>query len=147
MRILVDSSVLVEYEKQTKPDLLEALLASEHQVCINPIVFSEYVYQLLGVMSGKSPLSVCENGKINEVLALHDTIGLLSAFQILPMPTECPALALSLMKKYNLLPNDALIVASCHLSQVKALASYDADFQTVCKAESIQLLTQPQDLP
>jgi predicted nucleic acid-binding protein len=70
MRIFIDSGLLIEYEKATKFDLLEVLLESENQVFINPIVVSEYLYQLLGILGGRSPMSVCESGKISEVLSL-----------------------------------------------------------------------------
>jgi|GEM_PF-3332698 len=32
MKIFVDSGLLIEYEKQTKTELLEALLMSQHQI-------------------------------------------------------------------------------------------------------------------
>jgi hypothetical protein len=37
MKVFVDSGLLIEYEKQTKAELLGALLESEHQIYINPI--------------------------------------------------------------------------------------------------------------
>ncbi len=46
-----------------------------------------------------------------------------------------------MMKKYNLLPNDAIILASCRENKIKVLASYDSDFKTVCKNENIVLIT------
>ncbi len=58
MKIFLDSSILIEYEKQNKTDLLEALLDSDHQIFINPIVVSEYVYQLLGILGGRSPMGI-----------------------------------------------------------------------------------------
>ena len=86
MKIFVDSSLLVEYEKQSKTDLLDALLESDHQIFINPIVISEYLYQLLGILGGRSPMAICESKKIAETLAPHDTASFLSGFQLLSIP-------------------------------------------------------------
>ena len=46
-------------------------------------------------------------------------------------------LAISMMKKHNLLPNDPIILASCKLQQVSVFASYDSDFTAACAAEGI----------
>lgn len=146
MKVFVDSGLLIEYEKQTKTDLLEALLESEYQVYLNPIVASEYLYQLLGILGGRSPLSICESGKIGETLSLHDTKSFLSGFQILPIPDAALHLAIDFMKKHNLLPNDAIILASCKIQGVRVLASFDSDFSQACIAENIQLITSPADL-
>jgi len=146
MKIFLDSSVLIEYEKQTKTELLQSLVQSDHQILINPIVASEYLYQLLGILGGRSPMSICESGKINEVLSLHDTKTFLTGFQFLAIPEDALRLSVDFMKKYNLLPNDALILASCKIQEVKVLVSYDSDFYQSCVAEGIQLITKVSDL-
>lgn len=146
MKIFVDSGLLIEYEKQTKTELLEALLESEHQIYLNPIVVSEYLYQLLGILGGRSPLSICESGKIGETLETHDTKSFLCGFQVLPIPDTALSLAIDFMKKYNLLPNDAIILASCKLQNVAVLASFDSDFFRACTAENIRLIKSPVDL-
>ena len=64
MKIFVDSSVLIEFANERRPELLDALLDSSHELYINNIVVSEFVYKLLGIIAGKSPMSVCESGQI-----------------------------------------------------------------------------------
>ncbi len=146
MKIFVDSSLLIEFEKQTQTDLLDALLHSEHEVCINPIVVSEYLYKLLGILGGRSPMSICESGKIGETLDLHDAADFLSAFQLLQIPDAAIALGIDFMKRHNLLPNDAFILATCKLQNVPVLSSYDSDFTKVCAAEGIRLISSLDDL-
>jgi predicted nucleic acid-binding protein len=46
------------------------------------------------------------------------------------------------MVKYNLLPNDAIILATCKLHAITKLASHDRDFIIPCKAEGIELLRE-----
>ena len=44
-----------------------------------------------------------------------------------------------LMSDYNLLPNDAIILATCKLHGIK-LASHDSDFIVPCESENIELI-------
>jgi predicted nucleic acid-binding protein len=90
-------------------------------------------------------MSIGESGKIKEVLNLHNTKLFLSAFDFLPVPLSAIDLSIDLMKKHNLLPNDAIILASCILQRIKVLASYDTDFAKACQAENILLLTNELD--
>jgi predicted nucleic acid-binding protein len=46
------------------------------------------------------------------------------------------------MSKYNLLPNDAIILATCKIHNITKLASHDSDFILPCKAEGIELLRE-----
>ena len=45
------------------------------------------------------------------------------------------------MQQYNLLPNDALILATCLNSGIKTIASFDADFKEACQNEGILLVS------
>jgi uncharacterized protein len=50
------------------------------------------------------------------------------------------------MQQYNLMPNDALILATCKLHRITRLASYDSDFATACTAKGIRLMQTVADL-
>lgn len=147
MKIFLDSSLLIEYEKQAETELLDALLESDHEIFINPVVVSEYLYKLLGILGGRSPMSICESGKVAETLDLHETEEFLSGFQLLPIPDAAVPQTISMMKKHNLLPNDAMILASCKWQRVAVLASFDSDFARACSAEEILLISRMTDLP
>lgn len=54
-------------------------------------------------------------------------------------------LAVNFMENFNLLPNDALILASCKHHNIKILASFDPDFEKPCQAEGILLLKNLAD--
>lgn len=43
------------------------------------------------------------------------------------------------MSKYNLLPNDAIILGTCILHEIKFLATHDSDFDIAAPAEGIIL--------
>lgn len=53
---------------------------------------------------------------------------------------------MSMMGKYNLLPNDALILATCKLNGIERIASYDNDFVAACTGERIQLIRSVIDI-
>ncbi len=143
-KIFIDSSILVEFEKQTKTDLLLHLMRREE---LNSTVLSEYTYYLLAIEGGKSPRSVKEDRNIRAILSQNNPEPFLSTFQIAPLQTEITATFLEMMSKYNLLPNDALILTDCKLNAINALASYDIkDFSQACKEEGILLISSLSDL-
>jgi predicted nucleic acid-binding protein len=146
-KILVDSSILIEFEKGTEPDLLEALLVSGYQLYYNATVFSEYMYKLIGILANKSPMAVKESKKIKQVLLTHATKPFLRHFIALSIDEKIIYIALDFMMEYNLLPNDALILASCKYHGLYFFASFDSDFSDVCHKENIVLLRSIADIP
>ena len=90
-------------------------------------------------------MSISESKKIGETLELHETAEFLSAFELLPIPNEAIPTAIDFMKKHNLLPNDALILASCKWQNVAILASHDSDFNNACSKEGIKLIATLAD--
>lgn len=141
MKVFVDSSVLIEFENGRNQELLTKLLEKPAiNLCLNSVVASEYFYKLLGILAGKSPMIVCESGKIDEVLSEHDTLLFLTYFTLLDTPKEAIILSLSFMRAYNLLLNDALILATCKLQNIAVIASLDSDFTVACRSENIRLI-------
>lgn len=141
--IFIDSSILVEYYKGTKTELLETLLLEipETRLCICQTTLSEYFFQCIKIDSGKAPLTIKSSGKIAETLSASDHREFLSLFNYLNDEKSLCELCPEMMSKYNLLPNDALILSLCKLNGINVLASYDAnDFQAACAAEGIELL-------
>jgi uncharacterized protein len=140
MKILIDSSILIEFEKGTRTDLLMTLLAQNHTLYINSTITSEYLYKLLGILGGKSPMSISESKGIRSALSKHETKDFLLNFNYLPINQEAMLLSIDLMKRHNLLPNDAQILATCKIYQIAVLASFDADFADACQEEGITLI-------
>jgi len=147
-RVFLDSSILVEYYKGTKTDLLETLLLEmpETRLCICQTTLSEYFFQCLKIDSGKAPLTVKSSGKISETLSETDHSEFLALFDYLNDEAGLREICPKIMSKYNLLPNDALILSLCKLNGINILASYDAnDFKKACLAEDIILLQTTVD--
>jgi len=145
MKIFIDSSVLIEFESGRRQELLELLSNSNNDLYINSIVLSEYIYRLLVILAEKSPMSVAESGKIGETLNKHETKLLLSRFEYINIPKLAMLQSIDFMKNYNLLPNDALIIATCKIENISVLDSYDSDFTKACLKEGIKLIAKVED--
>jgi predicted nucleic acid-binding protein len=132
---MIDSSVLVEFSKGTRKKLLLSIIDNpDNEYFINETVVSEYLYYYLILKGGAAPTSLKSSEKIKEIINQSTDYMLLRNFLFLP--------ATDLMAKYNLLPNDAIILATCKIHNITQLASHDKDFEEACKAEGITLLTE-----
>jgi len=54
--------------------------------------------------------------------------------------------AVTLMEIYGLLPNDAIILATCKFYGIKYLISFDSDFREACGGEGIILIDSKEKL-
>ncbi len=140
-RIFIDSSILVEYIKGTKLSLLNKLVSHENNSCfVNETVVSEYLLYFLAINGNASPKSLKKSGKITEIFNQNFNHKFLLAFSFLASDENLFSLTPLLMAEYNLLPNDAIILATCKIHGITKLASHDTDFIIPCKAEGIDLL-------
>lgn len=140
----LDSSILIGYIKGTQTELLDKLFADKTENYINHIVYSEFMFHFLSVMSGRSPLTLKGASKIREIMEIHKPIEFLNNFNLLEMDEEIINKSDHFMKTYNLLPNDALILATCYSHNISYLVSYDSDFVEVCDKEGLVLIDSPQ---
>lgn len=141
-KIFVDSNVLIESIKGNKTDLLIWLLGEERLKCfINETVISEFMFHYLNYNSPSSPLSLKASKKIAGIISIKSEYKLLAEFQFLETNSSLITTVPKLMSTYNLLPNDAIIIATCKLHAIPMLASYDSELIPVCKKEEIQLIT------
>lgn len=142
-KIFVDSSVLIEPLQNRKVKFYKDLI-SDHisDCCINSIVVSEYLYKYIGLQSLGSPKAIQSNKKMVEALQPYFLTNILDEFLFVEINNSVVAAVPSFMSKYNLLPNDAIILATCKMHNITQLASHDKDFKTACESEGITLLTE-----
>ncbi len=139
----IDSSILIEYNKGTKVRLFSSLMSNDLFRCIiNETFVSEFLFHFLAHNGKRSPQAVHSSNQIAEVFKNSRQYKLISVCHFLPFDTRIISLVPLLMAKYNLLPNDAIILASCKLNHIKQLVSHDTDFIIPCKAEGIDLLQE-----
>lgn len=140
-RIFIDSSVLIEALKGNKKDFFDTLISKKNDLFfINDIVLSEYLYYILGFNSGVSPKTLQQKNQIANTLQHEiEQVDLIDQFNFLSISREFLLNVPNLMALYNLLPNDAIILATCKLHGTK-LASHDSDFIIPCQLENIELI-------
>ncbi len=138
--IFLDSSILVEYTKDEHTVFLEEMLQHNIPLYYNDIVLTEYTYHYIGYYGKKAPRTLKENGSIPDILKEHTPMTLLCLFEQKMESYPSAQDVIRLMKTYNLLPNDAIILAHCLEAKIPYLASYDTDFGEPCRHEGVTLL-------
>jgi uncharacterized protein len=115
--------------------------------CINATVLSEFTYYYLAIEGSSSPRTLKEKRFIPRIIRQNNPINLLKLFTYFPDNQSVIDIYLDLMEKYNLLPNDALILATCKIHKISQLASFDkTDFEKACLSEQIKLVQKVEDL-
>ena len=141
--IFIDSSILIEYNKGAKIKLLSSLLKDQQNVChINETVISEFLYHFLAKNSDTSPKTLQRKNEIASVFERSRQYAIIHLFSFLPSDESMLNLVPQFMQQYNPLPNDAIILATCKIHNVKQPASHDKDFEAACKGEGIELITE-----
>ncbi len=141
--VLLDSSILIEYAKNKKVKLLDSLINDNSFSCyINETIVSEFYFQFLKLSTNKAPATLESSGLINLVLENNKNYLFINLFEFLLSDRSIIKRVPELMKRYNLLPNDAIILATCKIHNITKLASHDTDFIIPCKAEGIELLRE-----
>lgn len=140
-RIFLDSSIFIEPLKGNKVVFYESLVSDmTKQLFIDDVVLSEYLYYILMFSSDVSPKTLQRKNKIKETLEQVPRVILaINNFIFLPGNQRFLTAVPAFMSKYNLLPNDAIILATCKLHKT-ALASHDSDFINPCEEENIELI-------
>ena len=107
---------------------------------INDIVVSEFLFHYIRLKSGVSPFTVKQTGRIRDFILKDEPWDFINQFHVLPTDEETIEVAYHLMRAHNLLPNDALILASCKVNNIGTLATLDEDLRNAAKKENLQLL-------
>ncbi|KUH34417.1 nucleotide-binding protein [Thermococcus celericrescens] len=137
----VDTNVIIEH-LEGNIDLLD-IMERFNVLYSNSIVFSEALMVYLRALTGERPYTLKHNPGIIRNLReeLLDFSRLFELFLDLEINRAVETLAVEYMIKYGLLPNDALILATCKFHDVKYLISFDSDFANACEKEGISLLS------
>jgi predicted nucleic acid-binding protein len=131
--IFFDSNIIVEGLKGNKiaTQIIARLKTiSTKRIFINEVVWSETVYQLC----------------IKRGLDKSKIFSFLNSFFFLTIKEDVINYAENLIAKYNLAPNDALILSTCKYYSIGYLVSLDKDFKKACKDDVIILINSPEML-
>jgi len=131
VEVFFDSNVFLHHLADSKEEatrLIEKVEIGDITGYINDIVVSEVVYGYVRAVTGLSPFNLKK--KIEKIeIDLSLLRDLFDLFEVLPC--KFGNAALDVMEKYKLLPNDALIVATCKHYGIRKIATFDEDFRRV----------------
>ncbi len=138
MEVFFDSNVLLYHLADTKEEATELIGRVENGEIagfINDIVVSEVVYGYIRAVTDLSPSKLKK--KIVQIemdfTLIEELFGL---FEILPLRTGVGVI--EFVTNYKLLPNDALIAATCKHYGIKKIATFDEDFERVDFLEMVK---------
>ena len=129
--VFIDSSVFLDYleGKEKAKALLEEY--SDLEGCINVIVFSEVLFVYIKAVTGKKSYELKREPELVKSIELRDIKELLGRYRTLDIGESIKSEAGKLITKFGLLPNDALIAATCKHYGINKIATFDPDFERV----------------
>ena len=149
--LFLDSNVIIEFAKDNPRavELLEYIFKHKFTTFINGIVYSEVFFIFIKAKTGKSYWELKKNRSLVKETTeefLKSLFPMLSIPNFLEVTSEIILLSIEISRKYGLLPNDALILATCKFYGIKYLVSLDDDFESPCKREGIVLIDSVEKL-
>ena len=139
-RVLIDSNVFIEYMKGN-PEALEtlsSLLSGDCELFINAIVYSEVVFLFVSRITGLSALSLKKKPQVVRDSGVDKVVAFLGQFKVAEINDVVLETASEIIKRYGLLPNDAIILATAKVYGM-TLATLDSDFEIPAKSENVEL--------
>lgn len=146
-RFFIDSNVILDYfygNRNAKEIIETAENAGE--IFINGIVLTEVSVRYLKDKTGEKSYTLKHKPELVKNVDKSPLYAVLSKFLYLPDNVLIGEDAVTLMDMYGLLPNDAVILATCRFYGVKYLISFDSDFREACSREGIILIESKEKL-
>ncbi len=139
IKAFVDSNVIINHFSGNI-NILELL--EKYELYINSIVFSEVLMVYLKLITNEKSYTLKHKpelivNKKEELKSLDDLFSLLIT---LNMDENIHKIAYNLITEYELLPNDALILATCKYHKIKNLITFDDDFKEIADKEGIKII-------
>jgi predicted nucleic acid-binding protein len=149
MKIFIDSNVFIEHSKGNRNASILLEKAVGEELYINDVVYSEVAYIFIRIVSGKTHLDLKKDKKLVSTAGkkfVELIFPSLKLATLLEINEEVVKISNSFILKYGLLPNDALILATCKYYGLDALMSLDTDYEEACREENINLISDVEDL-
>ncbi len=138
MKVFFDSNVFLHHLAGTRKEATEILREVESGKIdgfINDVVVSEVVYGYLRASSGLRPYELRKE-ILNMSFNFEPLESLLGMFNLLPCNFGISVM--EFVERYRLLPNDALIAATCKHYGITQIATFDEDFKRVDFLEIVE---------
>ncbi len=131
--VFIDSNIIIFHLAGDENVKRIMKLCEEGEISgyINDVVLSEVIYSFLRVKTGLKASKIKRNPHILEKIDLSYIRDLFEIFSFLEINREISTMIFDIIKEYKLLPNDALIAATCKYYGIKKIATFDEDFKRV----------------
>jgi len=146
-RFFIDSNVIINYfyGDKTAKELIETA-EKVGEIFINGIVLTEVFIRYLKDITGEKSYTLKHKPELVKAVDKTPLYSVIGKFLFLSDNILIGQDAISLMDDYGLLPNDAIILATCKFYGIKYLISFDEDFEKACKEEGIVLISSLEKL-
>jgi len=138
--VFVDSNVIIHHlagDNKAK-EIIENVERGGDTGYINQIVVSEVIFICLKLKTKKSAFELKKAPDIVKRVDLKNVYELLDTFIELQSDKEITRSAEDVIARYGLLPNDALIAATCKHHGIRKLATFNGDYKQVDFVEIIK---------
>lgn len=138
--VFFDSNVLIYHLggiKEAK-SLIKDVEGDKIRGFINPIVASEVLFFYIKANTGMKSYEIKKKPHVLSKIDLEPVFELLALFSILDINAEIVNHSKNMIEKYQLLPNDALIAATCDFYGIEKIATFDDDFKRVAGLHILQ---------
>ena len=134
--VFIDSNAIIKYftGDTTAKDALAPVINYEVEGYINSIVYSEVIYIAIKLLTRKKAYELKENPESikNAIKAISKHAEFIQTyFKELEINDKVKQIAIEIMKEYGLLPNDALIAATCKYYGIDVILTFDEDFKRI----------------
>ncbi len=150
MKIFVDTNVFYNYLFETElTEKAKKILLRKEKLFTSFTVVNELVYIISRKLAEKN-YGISSYQKFREFISkngygefknyLNKVFELFNALNLIILPDyQELSLVLEIMQKYHLLPNDALIAATCKYYGINKIATFDEDFEKVDFLETVKV--------
>lgn len=137
-RFFIDSNVILNYfygDKNAK-EIIERV-ENVGEIFINGIILTEVSIRYLKDETNKRSYTLKHKPELIKNVDKSPLYAILGKFLYLPDNVLIGEDAVTLMDIYGLLPNDAIILATCKFYGIKYMISFDSDFRGACKKREL----------
>ncbi len=140
-RVFIDTNAIIELFRNNEgvKEFFRKVEDGQIEGLTNTIVFLETLHVYAILKTDQGPMNLKKRPHILKSIDFSPVLKLFTILKILPVNSISMEDVVEIIQKYGLLPNDALIVATCKHYGIKKIATFDEDFKRVDFLDVIEL--------
>jgi len=140
-KTFIDTNVIIDLFRgvENTVSFFKQVEAGDVNGLTNKIVFLETIHVYLILTTGEGPLNLRKKPEFVKSVDISPILDIFEILYILPTDKIEEKDITEIITKYGLLPNDALIAATCKYYGIKKIATFDEDFKRIDFLEVIEI--------